>query len=81
MARSKAKRAAAAEQQARQPEHSSQQHNAQEPGQADNLKNDIRKDVRMNMVMRGSIDKEEIISRYVEHYPEKADWIRDIVLG
>lgn len=35
----------------------------------------------MNMVMRGSIDREEIISRYVEDYPEKADWIRDIVLG
>lgn len=81
MVRSKAKRAAAAaERQASQPE-PSQQNNAQEPGQADNLKNDIRKDVRMNMVMRGRIDKEEIISRYVEDYPEKADWIRDIVLG
>lgn len=81
MVRSKAKRAAAAEQQASQPEPSSRQNEAQEPGQADNLRSDIRKDVRMNMVMRGSIDKEEIISRYVEDYPEKAYWIRDIVLG
>lgn len=80
MTRSKAKRAAPAEQHANQPE-TSQQNEAQEPGQADNLRNDIRKDVRMNMVMRGSIDKEEIISRYIEDHPEKADWIRDIVLG
>ena len=77
MVRSKAKRAAAAEQQAEP----SQQNDAQEPGLADNLKSEIRKDMRMNLVMRGSIDKEEIISRYVEDYPEKADWIRDIVLG
>lgn len=81
MVRSKAKRAAAAEQHALQPELSQQQNETQEPGQTDNLKNDIRKKVRMNMVMRDSIDKEEIISSYVEDYPEKADWIRDIVLG
>ncbi|EEA26404.1 hypothetical protein TMatcc_005328 [Talaromyces marneffei ATCC 18224] len=80
MARSKANRAAPAEQQASQPE-PSHQNEAQATGQADNLKNDIRKDVRMNMVMRGNIDREEIISRYVEEYPEKADWIRDIVVG
>lgn len=80
MARSKAKRAAAAEQQASQPE-PNQQNEAREPGQAGNLKKDIRKDVRMNLVMRGSIDREEIISKYVEDYPEKADWIRGIVLG
>lgn len=80
MVRSKAKRAAAAEQQASQPE-PSQQSETQKPGQTDNLRNDIRKDVRTNMVMRGCIDKEEIISRYVEDYPEKANWVRDIVLG
>ena len=76
MVRSKAKRAATTEQHASQPEPSSRQNNAQELGQTDNLRNDIRKDVRMNMVMRGSIDREEIISRYVEAYPGKADWIR-----
>lgn len=80
MAKSKAKKAAAAEQQTSQPE-PIQQNGTGEPSQADNLKNDIRKDVRTNMVMRGSIDKEEIISRYVEEYPDKADWIRDIVSG
>lgn len=81
MARSKAKSAAATEQHARQPEPSQQQNETQEPDQTNNLKNDIRKKVRMDMVIKNSIDKEEIISGYVKDYPEKADWIRDIVLG
>ncbi|EED22283.1 conserved hypothetical protein [Talaromyces stipitatus ATCC 10500] len=72
---SKAKTGAPAQQQPCQPSE------GKGSGQADGLRRDIRKDMRMNLVMRGSIDKEEIILRYTEDYPEKADKIRDIVHG
>ena len=35
----------------------------------------------MSRVLKGKVETEEVISKYVENYPEKAAWIRDIVLG
>lgn len=74
MVKSKAKRADPAQKPTNHVESS------QKP-QKDDMRNDIRKDMRMEFSFKGSIDREDIIARYNKLFPERLDRIRDIVHG
>lgn len=74
MVKSKAKRADPAQ------EPTNHVKSSQKPQKYD-MRNDIRKDMRMDFNFKGSIDREDIIARYSKLFPERLDWIRDIVNG
>lgn len=52
----------------------------QEPTTPKTLKKDIRKDLRVTFTQKGSIDKDDMISKYLKIYPSRAEQIRNVVM-
>ncbi|OKL56110.1 hypothetical protein UA08_08679 [Talaromyces atroroseus] len=70
MTRSKSKKTAPDQQPEQQPEQ-----------QPTHLKRDIRKDMRTTFMKQGRINKNDLISKYINKYPRQADQIRNVVTG